>query len=283
MIYDFIESYNLIEEQELLEDKMVKFGGEVSPKFGWCIIYMGGGASGKSTATKYLSGIQGKVFNVDDWKENSNRWKITNPETGRPYEDDFETPEDERDLGNDEFTHELHNTFKKATKKVKAGMLNNKAANPERLPNIIFDMTGDELRKIDEIVSSVKPQGYKVGIIWILNTLGKARTNIAGRERKGSEDLLAAKHRDVLNTAKEIFSSGYIKNIDDFWVIDAFTPEGIKKNADGTTDKSSVVKYHDETNAYHIPTNEDGLKAFEQVINVINTTESEINNFYKNR
>ena len=280
MLYDFVKESALLESVELLEDKMVKFGGEVSPKFGWCIIYMGGGASGKSTATKYLSGIQGKVFNVDDWKENPNRWKLTDPSTGRSYEDGFTTPVEDRTLDNDEFTHELHTTFKNSTKKVKAGMLNNKGiVDPSRLPNIIFDMTGDELRKIDEIVSTVKPQGYKVGIIWILNAFAKAQQNIAKRDRKGAPDLVHAKHRDVLKTAEEIFETGYINNIDEFWVIDAFSPEGIKRDENGKIIPDSVIKYHDEPNVYHIPTNKKGLEEFEQVVNLIETTREQIKNY----
>ena len=33
MLYDFISESVSLQEQELLEDKMVKFGGELSPKF----------------------------------------------------------------------------------------------------------------------------------------------------------------------------------------------------------------------------------------------------------
>ncbi len=270
--------YKLMED-ELLEDKIVKFGGEVSPKFGWCIIYMGGGGSGKSTATNYLSRIQGKVFNVDEWKENSNRWKLTNPETGRPYEADFETPEEERTLDNSEFVSQLHNTFKPVTKKVKKGMLNNPASDPRRLPNMIFDMTGDSVNKIDEIVKAVKPQGYKVGIIWILNTFGKAWKNNAKRGRQVNSDVMYTKHRDVLATAEEIFSSGYIKSIDEFWVIDAFNPEGPQKGEDGKVTQDSAVKYHDEPNVYKIPTNENGLKEFEEVVEIIEATRNDIQNY----
>ena len=48
MIYDFIKgAMTLLEGEELLEDKMVKYGGELSPKFGWCAIFVGGPGSGK--------------------------------------------------------------------------------------------------------------------------------------------------------------------------------------------------------------------------------------------
>ena len=43
---------NPIFESVLTEDKQVKFGGEVSPKYGWCVIYAGGPASGKSSSEK---------------------------------------------------------------------------------------------------------------------------------------------------------------------------------------------------------------------------------------
>ena len=70
MLYDFISESVSLQEQELLEDKMVKFGGELSPKFGWCVIYVGGPASGKGSATSFLSRLQGRYYNVDDFKEN---------------------------------------------------------------------------------------------------------------------------------------------------------------------------------------------------------------------
>lgn len=82
--------FRLLENKVLEEDKMVKFGNELAPKYGWCVIYMGGGASGKSTATQFLSRLQGKYFNVDDFKENSKYWKLINPATGKSYEDGFE-------------------------------------------------------------------------------------------------------------------------------------------------------------------------------------------------
>ena len=269
MLYDFISESVSLQEQELLEDKMVKYNGELSPKFGWCVIYMGGGASGKSTATKFLSRLQGRVFNVDDWKEDKNFWKIINPDTGDTYEAGFKTPEDRRDLGDSEFVSELHNTFSKSTKKVKNQILNNKASNSERLPNIIFDMTGDNLKKISEIVDTVKPQGYKVAIIWVLNTFEQAKKNIMQRERKGSPELVAAKHRDVLDTAKKIFSYGYYKNLDEFWVIDAYTYT-----------RNDPVAYHDAPNVYHIPLTDDGLYEFAQVVKLIDSTDSQLKNYY---
>lgn len=262
--------FRLVEDC-LYEDKMVKFGNELAPKYGWCVIYMGGGASGKSTATQFLSRLQGKYFNVDDFKENSRYWKLKNPATGRSYEDDFNTSEEERRLDNGEFMGELHKTFTPLGYKKKSSMLHNPASNLDRLPNLIFDMTGDKISKIDEIVSNVKPLGYKVAIIWVLNTFETAKKNVLLRARgdksKTTMNLIASKHLSVLNTAKEIFNSNYISNIDEFWVIDASTD---------INPYDEPVKYHDQQNVYHIPCTPDGINKFEQVIKVMETTAAQL-------
>ena len=50
-------------ENLLFEDKMVKFGNELAPKYGWCCIYIGGPGSGKGFATN-LSVRFHKVTNL---------------------------------------------------------------------------------------------------------------------------------------------------------------------------------------------------------------------------
>ena len=52
-------------EAILNEDKQVKFDGEVNPKYGWCVIYAGGPASGKSSSAEYNVPIVGKKIDVD--------------------------------------------------------------------------------------------------------------------------------------------------------------------------------------------------------------------------
>ena len=63
-------------KQPLNEDKVVKFCGQTFPKFGWAIILMGGGGSGKSTVFNRLVPIEGKYVNVDDLKEHPRFWDI---------------------------------------------------------------------------------------------------------------------------------------------------------------------------------------------------------------
>lgn len=61
-----------LSEQMLEEDKMVKYDGEISPKFGWCTILMGGAGSGKGFARKQYMAIDSRVIDVDKYK--SSNW-----------------------------------------------------------------------------------------------------------------------------------------------------------------------------------------------------------------
>lgn len=301
MLYDYIvESSNLLLEELLMEDRMVKYDGDIAPKFGWCVIYVGGPASGKGTATKYLSRLQGRYYNVDDLKEIERMWNIKDPKTGRPHSDNFKTPSEivpkldkegnqvydkktgepvyydkYRNMGNPEFVSELHYEMKPLGKKWKKAILNNPedAQGRERLPNIIFDITGDEVEKIMEIVDSLKPVGYKIAVIWILSTIEKALRNNEYRDRTVDPDtVFFPKHKDVIAAQEALFESGLISQIDEFWVIDS----AIEINPHAEDKGVSAREYHDAQNVYHIPCTPDGLKYFEEIANRIEYNKKEI-------
>lgn len=302
MIYDFIKgAMTLLEGEELLEDKMVKYGGELSPKFGWCAIFVGGPGSGKGTAVEFLSRLEGDYFNVDNLKEIERMWQIRDPKTGRPHADNFKTPselapklDDEgnpirdkdgnlviydknRNMKNSEFVSELHQEMKPLSKKWKKSILNNpeNEKGRERLPNLIFDITGDELRKIMEIVNSVQPVGYKVAVIWVLPTLKKAQRNNLRRDRTVKfEDILVPKHRDVILTIEQLFSSGLVERLNEFWIVDS----AIKENP-----KTDPVAYHKAQNVYHIPCEKSGLKTFKNIVSRIIYNKREIRKIEKER
>lgn len=302
MIYDFIRELRLLESEELLEDKMIKYGGELSPRFGWCAIFVGGPGSGKGTAVSFLSRLEGDYYNVDNLKEIERMWKITDPKTGKPHSDNFTTPshkvpktdkkgrplydkktgepiyyDEYRNMKNSEFVSELHLEMKPLSKKWKASILNNpeNERGRKRLPNIIFDITGDETSKLMEIINSLKPIGYKIAVIWVLPTIKKAQRNNLRRDRVVNfEDILVPKHRDVIMTIEDIFSSGKIEKIDDFWVVDS----AIKENP-----KDNPVEYYKAQNVYNIPSTKDGLKTFRNIMSRIIYNKQEIKRIEKER
>ena len=289
------ERLNSLVESYLVEDRMVKYDGELAPKFGWCVIYVGGPASGKGSATSFKSRLQGRYYNVDNLKEIERMWKIKDPETGRPREDDFETPSEKvpkykngkpvldkdgnqvyydkyRNMGNSDFVSELHFAMKPLSKKWEKSIIDNpedKAGRPEdRLPNIIFDITGDELKKIVKYVEPMKKAGYKIAIIWMLSTIERAFRNNEMRDRTVSVDnVFIPKHEAVIEAQEALFNTGYIKNIDEFWVIDTAVEVNPKTDPKG---------YHDENNVYHIPCTEDGLKVFDKIADRIKYNKSEL-------
>ena len=265
-------------ESYLVEDRMVKYDGELAPKFGWCVIYVGGPGSGKGSASKFKSRLQGIYFNVDDLKEKSKIWDIINTETGKPYSDELKTPEYARDIRNSEFVSELHNIMKPLGNKIKNNILDspeNKGKGRDRLPNIIFDITGDKVSKITEIVEALKPVGYKIAIVWMLSTIERALRNNASRPREVSVDnVFIPKHEDVINAMEKLFNSGEIENINEFWVVDTATE--INPRVD-------PVGYHEAQNVYHIPCTPDGLKVFDNIIKRINYNRNELGRLKQKR
>lgn len=289
-------------KQRLNEDKVVKFGGQTFPKFGWAVILMGGGGSGKSTVFNSLVPIEGKYINVDDLKENPRFWDIhetvwddeegkwvptgdtrndlvrdsilENPNIDIPYEkvrykdkgyyfgQDRKNEEPRREnvykaeLSNSNVANAVHASLRPLGKKVKqSGYDVYKSAADKRLPNVIFDIVADEMKDITTVVDNLKPAGYKIAIVWVSSTINRALKNNSKRDRVVDPSVILGAHGRVLNTLNTLFDSGYIKNIDEFWVVNTAVAQKY------FNDKTA---YHDLQNVFEIPTVPDGLKLFMQ-------------------
>lgn len=324
-------------KQPLNEDKIVKFGGQTFPKFGWCVILMGGGGSGKGTAFNSLIPVEGAYLNVDDLKENPRYWSIkpsVRDEDGRPIrikwnkddeiehnlryddtymdrvkdnfgngdeydnienylyrgkadvitagkkikgidpyspkllgKDNYETGQGRNklkmDLSDPKVTGFTHGALRPLGKAWKQGMYDNvgTGSDKSRLPNVIFDIQADEIADIQDITQAFKPKGYKIAIVWMLSTVGRAlKNNNMGRDRMVDEEILIKAHKKVIRTAEKLFSSGYITNIDEFWVINTNTPNRIfdKKYSR----KAGRDLYHDAQTCFQVPTSPSGLDVF---------------------
>ena len=150
--------------------------------------------------------------------------------------------------------NELHGALRPLGKTIKKNAYDTpKFASEGRLPNVIFDIVADEMSDITTIVEKLKPAGYKIAIVWVVSTINKALKNNAKRDRTVDPKVLIGAHGRVIDTVTELFESGYINNIDEFWIINTAIA---KKYFD---DKS---KYHDLQNVFQIPTTSDGLTTF---------------------
>jgi len=267
---------NKLFEAQLNEDKIVKFEGEVFPKFGWALILMGSGGSGKGTALEKLVPINGKYINVDDLKESPKYWDIPftwenqdgelvkqsakdrlkndfGVDSDKYVNIDQKTGKMEADLSDKDFVGNLHQAIRGLGKIKKNQVYNNKSADPSRLPNVIFDITNDDINDTKKVVETFKPLGYKIAIVWSLSTVNKAIKNNNKRKRNIEDEIIVDAYDKIINVARELFKSGYIENIDNFWVINTNTSDNTFKDP---------VKYHNEQNVFQIPCTKTGLDDF---------------------
>lgn len=241
--------FQLIEGDLLNEDRTVKFDGVTFPNYGWCVIMCGGPGIGKSTAYKNLVSINAKKFDVDDLKtykletselegnklimKNGDVWELDGiPE---PY-----------NMSNPAFTSFVHEKTRPFARKVKQQFFNMGVKdNKETLPNIVFDITGSDIKDFQYIIENVKPLGYKISVVWVLGDFEQAIKQNAQRGRQVDAQIVYEKHDEVLYTVRALLRDRVmLKSIDEFWVIlqSIFDPN----------DPDDVFRYQSLTNVYRL-------------------------------
>ena len=219
----------------LKEDKVVKFGGQVDPKYGWCVLVVGGPGSGKSTAFKNKMLLQTKKFDPDDLKKF--KYKPDDFKTFKYHDSDFHGeyfvlssgkkfyPADygikpPYDTTNPDVTSALHELTRSTRLALKKQMLSKNANGDDRLPNITFDITGSDIEDITSVVDTAKSIGYKIGIVWVITELKVAydrRVNNASR--KMNPNIVVRKHSGVHHTLATLVMNNIVEQVDDFWVL----------------------------------------------------------------
>lgn len=221
----------------LTEDKTVNPGGTPYPNYGWCVIVCGGPGMGKSSVVKNLINIDAKHLDIDEvqalWlKTTSIDDGILTTADGREYSMGAENISEPYDLSNPKFTSFVHQVTKPLAKNRQKAFI--KAAgnqDKDKLPNVIFDITGDEIDKFMNIFDTVKPLGYKIAIVLVAGEISQAIEQNNLRSRHIDHDLLLNKHRNVLNTILNFFESSLVDEVDEFYVVvqfrvDIHTTEG---------------------------------------------------------
>ncbi len=246
-------------ENALLEDKQIKLGGEVNPKYGWCVIYAGGSASGKSTATGFNLPFVGKKLDVDEFKDP----EFLKQFVGGKYYDrilnskEIGGDESRMNLNDEEYPEVAHKKIDDFSEKMKKIMTNlGKYNSPDRLPNIILDQTTKNIFKLRNQVITVKKYGYKVAIVYVLTDMSENLHHFHLRNKQGrnlSPKLFFDIHTAVTDTILEIFDDNdMLSMLDDFWVV-------VNKYNGFRTPKQKLAQIKD-TNVYHVPLEPDGLK-----------------------
>lgn len=283
----------------LNEDKMVKFGGEMYPKDGWCVILSGGPGSGKSMARKFLIPIDGKVYDPDDLsKYIDNKFKVIG-DTIKIYDKIYDAniegfDEKDRTMTNSEWAEYMYNIRKGS------GLKKNKfnqmfiADNNGRLPNMIFDVTGGNRKTVQEIIENSHLMGYKVSIIYVITEFNTQKLYNKNRDRKVKDSVIAEITKNVYENLTDILSPTMLA--EEVWVImpvydydksEILNLEVINDKGKKEYDDEAVYDYMKSANVYQIKTVNDsrvnlniaGLKKF--IENQLDIIDKDCSKYYK--
>lgn len=196
---------------QFVNEKLITFGKSAYPKFGHVVIISGGAGSGKGFQKSSLFGIEGKVLDVDALKElaiKSEKFaKKVKDETGHDLKTfDLKNPENVSKIH--EILSDVFNLIKKNEKALFASIL---TAAPDRKPNLIFDVTLKDRKKLESITRNVKELGYdpkNIHIVWVVNKIDVAIEQNKARSRVVPEEILLDTHEGAAVTMKNILDMG---------------------------------------------------------------------------
>lgn len=194
-----------------LLEKLITFGNKAYPKFGHVVILAGGAGSGKGFQLKNLLGIEGKTFDVDELKTLALK---SNKIAGR-VKTEYGVDLQDLDLKNPDNVSVLHeilsdelNLSDRRRSVFYSSIL---ASSKERKPNLIFDVTLKNLRKLETITRNVQKVGYlkeNIHIVWIVNEIDVAIKQNLERDRNVPEEILVNTHQGVSMTMNQILNMG---------------------------------------------------------------------------
>lgn len=200
-----------LNESTINEAKVVTFDGKVNPNFGHAVIMAGGAGSGKGFALKNVIMLQGKTFDVDELKQlyvKGAKSGIFDDERNGDY--NFKNPED---------VSLLHQKVKDLKLKDKREETFFKSVMSDKLPNIIFDITGDEESKITNIAKMCKTIGYKVSLVWVVANREEAFIRNMSRDRVVPDTIFHSTHNNVKSSVFSFLECQGAKFCDYAWIV----------------------------------------------------------------
>ncbi len=197
------------QHSDLLTEKLITFGGKAYPKFGHIVILAGGAGSGKGFISSNLLGIEGKVLDVDELKKMVIASKQMSARIKKETGEDI-TKFDLKDSKNVSKLHDLLGVQYKVDKKVSSALFRGIMEAPvDRKPNIIFDVTLKDMKKLKTISANAEAMGYdkkNIHIVWVMNEFEIAVDQNAGRDRVVPDDIMLDTHSGAAKTMHDIMS-----------------------------------------------------------------------------
>ena len=209
------EEYIQNQYDDLLE-ALITFGGQAYPKFGNVVIMAGGAGSGKGFVKDKLVGMEGFTFDVDALKKLAAATPAIQRRVKKELGVDLKKIALKKDaLKNEKNVAKLHEIIgdylNLDDRRLKALYTSIMSADPERKPNIIFDVTLKDLRKLDNLTRQASAIGYakeNIHIVWVVNDIEVAKVQNLKRERVVPAEILVNTHRGASNTMNDIINMG---------------------------------------------------------------------------
>ena len=246
---EFCKEYLKEETETIDEASVVTFGGKTFPKNGWCVILAGGPGSGKGYQQDNSIMIDAKVFDVDKLKslyvKAAKAGKINDK---KDY--DFRKQEDVSAL------HKIVDG-KKYDKNIK----HNFFANNEKLPNVIFDITGKNVAKLKQRCEKVKKIGYKTSLVWVVSNRDVALVQNLKRPRVVPQDIFHKIHNAILANLPDFIKNEAANYFDECWILFGSTKK-LPKNMTPEEEK----ELHDNK-AFKLAKKGDGFEISDELSN----------------
>ena len=204
---EFCKEYLKEETETIDEASVVTFDRKTFPKDGWCVILAGGPGSGKGYQQNQSIMIDAKVFDVDKLKsmyvKAAKAGKINDTK-----EYDFKKPEDVAAL------HQIVSD-KKYDKKIKKNFFDK----DEKLPNVIFDVTGKNVAELKQYCERVKKKGYKTSLVWVVTNRDVALVQNLTRPRVVPQNIFHKIHNAILANLPDFIKNEAATCFDECWIL----------------------------------------------------------------
>lgn len=247
-VEESIREEYISEQYDILLEKLITFGGKAYPKFGNIVIMAGGAGSGKGFIKDKLVGLEGRVFDVDELKTLAAKTPVIRKRVMDEFGVDLEKLAG--DLKNPENVSKLHEIIGDAMnlpdRRMQSFYTSVLTAADDRKPNIIFDVTLKDLRKLQNITRQVSSIGYakeNVHIVWVVNDIEVAKAQNAKRARQVPVEILVNTHRGASNTMGDILNMGKsLAQYMDGDIVFAFNKVGVDSTIQKGTGGGMAIK-----------------------------------------
>ena len=190
-----------------LEEKLIVYSG--GKKYGQIVFLAGGAGSGKGFASeKFMQKELFKVRDVDEWKKAFIKLSSEVKRYSELKGLNLRNPDD---------VFKLHMAVKKMGIKGRSLQLLLRDVRPDRLPNIMFDITFKDTDEINEAMPMLLRAGYQprdIHITWVLTNYHIAVKQNKERDRVVPDDIMIGTHTGAATSMYNVIKGNLPRGVD---------------------------------------------------------------------